>query len=131
MKYLPSEDPRNVGRFRLDGTESVDEVAAAILAERERAATRRGYEMLPREYHLCRVRTRVSTSFRRSKFPKPRPGDGTVKHDKRVADAVALCEKHGAEFWALGADTAFVWGVKDGRYVQVWPGGIRDYGEDR
>lgn len=68
--------------------------------------------------------------------PKPvragRPGDGTVKHNQTVAQAVAMCEAAGVEFWALAparGGTA-VWAVRDEDGVRGYVLVTRSRGSD-
>lgn len=121
MKYTPNANPAFLGLWELDGTESVAELGAAILAERQRRAERQGRPLLRHESALPKLELfRMPPAFK-----APRPGTGDLVPGKLVAAAMELCERHGAEFWAL-APRGRVWGVQDGRYVEVDKYGCRE-----
>jgi len=114
--------PDQVGLFVLDGTEKVSEVRDAVAARRaEIDALEQAGELAPKangrpawEVYKPRKWPTFATyphkMWRPYKEPKTRPGDGTLKHEATVAAAVALCEKHGLQFWAL-APRGYVWAI--------------------
>ncbi|MFE7717559.1 hypothetical protein ACFU44_00785 [Nocardia rhizosphaerihabitans] len=112
MEYVPNAHPMQVGLFKLDGTESIDEIKAKVLAERERVNPGSPYNGKFYDHPA------VKPYKQRTKFKGPRAGKNELSHDKRTTAAIAACEKAGAEFWAF-AGPRRVWGVKDGEYIEV------------
>lgn len=114
MKFTPDPRPHVLGLFELNGTESVKDVKAGVLAERARK-----FPDLPERLRNQFTEITIRKLPRRPSFKPPRPGDGNVTHDARTARAIAACEAVGAEFWCHGPGPSRCTGVKDGDYVEV------------
>ena len=120
MRYTPHPTHSHcmVGLFTLDADDDPEAVRAAIVAERDKIFPWRdnltGMRDHVRDADLGRDRTHRAPAD----WPTYPEGDGTLTHDAATARAIALCEREGVEFWALGR-FGKVWGVRDGKYYEL------------
>ena len=118
MRYTPhpTHSHSHVGLFELDAADTQAQVAAAVVAERDRVFPWRDNAARMRD-HIRDERLGDRTEPAPS-FPTYPEGDDVVRHSATIDKAITACERAGLEFWALGR-FGRIWGVKDGRYYEL------------
>ena len=128
MRYTENTNPdrpQAMGTFHPEPSDTIPGLMQEITGIRELHAARTGNAFA----------ASLGLAVYAHKVPRPgkrytvtgrvRPGDGMPRHAKSVADAIALCETAGLEFWslaprrALGFSAGVAWAVRDSRYFLV------------